>query len=79
MSPCKSKCLKTASLSGPHGPRVMVSVAGNEKFPPNTPHPQCKDCAEQERREILAEIAKAFPPSPDDELFNQLEKLKAKT
>jgi len=54
---CQPPCKKTASLAGPHGPRIMVSEPGNKKYPvPYSPHPQCKSCAEEEAREIAEEI-----------------------
>jgi hypothetical protein len=50
--------MKTASTDG-HGHRIMVSQSGNKKFPSHTPHPQCPDCAEEECKEALQQIAKA--------------------
>lgn len=60
---CGSKCHKTSSVDST-GHRIMVSVAGNEKFPiPHTPHSQCPSCEKSEMAEALAQIAKAFPNS----------------
>lgn len=51
--------MRTASHEG-RGHRIMVSQPGNEKFPiPHTPHPQCPSCAEEDRREMLEQIARA--------------------
>ena len=45
---CFPKCLKTASHDN-QGHRIMVSVAGNKKYPvPNTTHPQCESCMADE-------------------------------
>ena len=60
---CSLKCRKTASVDST-GCRIMVSVAGNEKFPtPHTPHSQCPSCEKADIAEALAQIAKAFPNS----------------
>ncbi len=54
---CTPKCSKTASLAGPGGPRIMISEPGNLKYPmPHTPHPQCKECQEEEAKAINEEI-----------------------
>lgn len=61
--PCSPKCMKSASTDG-HGRRIMISVAGNEKFPtPHTCHIQCPSCEKADIAEALAQIAKAFPDS----------------
>ena len=55
---CSPKCIKTASLAGPGGNRVMVSQPGNQKYAPGTPHPQCPGCVADQYREMLEEIRK---------------------
>lgn len=56
---CEPKCLKTASLSGPGGNRIMMSQPGNLQFPiAHTPHPQCPECAAAEYKEMMNDIAK---------------------
>ena len=74
---CSPKCHKTASFAGPGGNRIMVSQSGNEKFPAGTPHPQCGPCAEEDCKEALAQIAKAFPDS-EIGLLERYRKLKEK-
>ena len=76
--PCFPKCLKTASLSGPGGHRIMINPVGNEKFPiPHTPHPQCAPCAADSCAEALGQIAKTFPNS-EIGLNARFEKFKSK-
>ena len=53
---CIPGCKKTASLAGPRGPRIMVSQAGNFKFSPGTPQPQCLECQKEEAKAIEEEI-----------------------
>ena len=60
---CSPKCMKTASTDG-RGHRIMVNVAGNEKFPiPHTPHSQCPECEKADVAEALEQIARQFPDS----------------
>ena len=73
---CFPKCMKTASTDS-SGQRIMVSQGGNAKFPADTPHPRCPECAKEECAQHLAEIAKAFPDS-EEALFQRFEKAKKK-
>ena len=77
MKKCDPPCHKTASLSGPGGPRIMVSQSGNKKFPAHTPHPQCPECSSAEYHQMLAEINRLEHPE-EQKLFDKLEKLKGK-
>ena len=72
---CNPKCHKTASLSGPGGPRIMVSQPGNPKLPAYTPHGQCPECVAEEYKEMLAQINRLEHPE-EQLLFDKLEKLK---
>ncbi len=72
--PCNPKCLKTASLDNA-GHRIMVSVAGNKKYPTaHTTHPQCSDCIVEELEE--AKLAVLF--NNDQNLIERWQKLKDK-
>ena len=77
MGKCNPPCRKTASLNGLGGNRIMVAGLENKKFPEGTPHPQCPDCAKEECKEMMAQIAKAFPKS-DIALFEKLDRFKSK-
>lgn len=72
---CDPKCQKTASLAGPHGPRLMVSEPGNLKYPvPHTVHPQCASCQEEERKAIMEEIKLAELFNFDQDLIRRYKK-----
>jgi hypothetical protein len=55
MAICKIKCSETRTL-GPNNKKIMVSNC-DDKYPLDFCHEQCKECAEEEVREILYCIA----------------------
>jgi hypothetical protein len=56
----------------------MVSEPGNKKFPiAHTPHSQCGECATEECKEAMEQIARQFPDS-EEALFARFEKAKRK-
>jgi len=72
---CENKCLYTASVDGPGGKRLMISVAGNKKFPiAHTLHPRCDSCAEAE----LAHGELMILFNNDSRLVEQYERLQSK-
>ncbi len=56
--PCQPACMKTTSLDV-MGNLIMISSAGNLLYPiEHTAHPRCQSCIDEEKAQILNEIAK---------------------
>ena len=61
---CSPKCFMTATIDPATGRRLMISAAGNKRFPtPGTQHGQCPECIREELEE--AKLAVFFNNDKD--------------